>query len=134
MSILHSFVCDYRDIYSRPSMRKTMFAIGLILCAGAAIHLPARQAPSPGPHGNLFSEMRWRNIGPLRAGRTKAIAGVPNQPFTFYFGMVNGGVWKTTNAGRTWTPILNYYLASASSSPVALEILDAAGKLVRHYS
>ena len=51
--------------------------------------------------------MRWRNIGPLRGGRTKAIAGVPSQPFTFYFGMVNGGVWKTTNAGRTWTPIFD---------------------------
>jgi len=60
-----------------------------------------------GPHANLFSEMRWRNIGPLRAGRTKALAGVPSQPFTFYMGMVNGGVWKTINAGRTWTPIFD---------------------------
>jgi photosystem II stability/assembly factor-like uncharacterized protein len=51
--------------------------------------------------------MRWRNIGPLRAGRTKAMAGVVSQPFTFYMGMVNGGVWKTTNAGRTWTPIFD---------------------------
>ncbi|HUR21423.1 MAG TPA: hypothetical protein VMZ90_11480, partial [Vicinamibacterales bacterium] len=43
----------------------------------------------------------------MRAGRTKAIAGVPSQPFTFYMGMVNGGVWKTTNAGRTWVPIFD---------------------------
>ncbi len=88
-------------------MRKTVFTLGLILCAGATIRLPARQASSTGAHRTLFSEMRWRNIGPLRGGRTKAIAGVPSQPFTFYFGMVNGGVWKTTNAGRTWNPIFD---------------------------
>jgi len=51
--------------------------------------------------------MRWRNIGPLRAGRTKALAGVPTEPFTFYMGMVNGGVWRTRNAGRTWIPIFD---------------------------
>jgi len=70
----------------------------------AAVAPLARQgggAVSP----TLFSEMRWRNIGPLRAGRTKAVAGVPSEPYTFYIGMVNGGVWKTTNAGRTWNPI-----------------------------
>jgi photosystem II stability/assembly factor-like uncharacterized protein len=89
--------------------RKTACALCLLLFVAAAIPLPARQegASTPGPHGGLFSEMRWRNIGPLRGGRTKAIAGVPSQPFTFYFGMVNGGVWKTTNAGRTWTPIFD---------------------------
>ena len=39
---------------------------------------------------------------PMRAGRTRALAGVPSQPATFYFGAVNGGVWKTTDAGHTW--------------------------------
>ena len=73
------------------------------LVAIAVCAVPAQQAGSVSP--SLFSEMRWRNIGPFRAGRTKAAAGVPSQPFTFYIGMVNGGVWKTTNAGRTWTPI-----------------------------
>jgi photosystem II stability/assembly factor-like uncharacterized protein len=85
-------------------LRKTACALGLLVFVAAAIPLPARQAASS---SNLFSEMRWRNIGPLRAGRTKALAGVPSQPFTFYMGMVNGGVWKTTNAGRTWTPIFD---------------------------
>ena len=50
----------------------------------------------------LFSQMKWREIGPMRAGRTRALAGVPSQPATFYFGAVNGGVWKTTDAGHTW--------------------------------
>ena len=83
--------------------------ISLTIVAAAALPLPARQmttAPQ-GSHAKLFSEMRWRNIGPLRAGRTKALAGVPSEPFTFYMGMVNGGVWRTRNAGRTWIPIFD---------------------------
>jgi photosystem II stability/assembly factor-like uncharacterized protein len=89
-------------------LRRSALVPALLLFAAASIPLPARQAPSTaGPHAGLFSEMRWRNIGPLRAGRTKAMAGIASQPFTFYMGMVNGGVWKTTNAGRTWTPIFD---------------------------
>jgi photosystem II stability/assembly factor-like uncharacterized protein len=55
----------------------------------------------------LFSDMRWREIGPMRAGRTRALAGVPSEPATFYLGAVDGGVWKTTDAGATWHSIWN---------------------------
>ncbi|MFO1055190.1 MAG: glycoside hydrolase [Planctomycetota bacterium] len=54
-----------------------------------------------------FGELHWRNIGPHRGGRTRAIAGVPSQPATFYMGVCNGGVWRTTDAGRTWQPIFD---------------------------
>jgi photosystem II stability/assembly factor-like uncharacterized protein len=54
---------------------------------------------------DLYSGLRWRMIGPFRAGRVNAVSGVVGQPDTFYFGSVGGGVWKTTNAGRTWLPI-----------------------------
>ncbi|MGA8143740.1 MAG: hypothetical protein WB987_07620 [Candidatus Acidiferrales bacterium] len=54
-----------------------------------------------------YQEMRWRMIGPFRGGRTRALAGVPNQPNVFYIGAVNGGVWKSTDYGRTWSPIFD---------------------------
>jgi photosystem II stability/assembly factor-like uncharacterized protein len=53
------------------------------------------------------SFLRWRMIGPFRGGRVNAVSGVVGQPDTFYFGSVGGGVWKTVNAGRTWTPIFD---------------------------
>ena len=63
--------------------------------------------------------MRWRNIGPFRGGRVKAAVGVPSQPNVFYMGMVNGGVWKTTDYGRIWLPIFD---AQSSGSIGAIDV------------
>ena len=52
-----------------------------------------------------FKSLRWRSIGPFRGGRVDAVAGDPTRPLVYYFGAVNGGVWKTSNAGATWENI-----------------------------
>jgi photosystem II stability/assembly factor-like uncharacterized protein len=63
----------------------------------------AAQTVSP----QLFRDLDWRLIGPFRGGRAVAVAGVPGDPATFYFGSVGGGVWKTTDAGIVWKPIFD---------------------------
>ncbi len=55
----------------------------------------------------FFDAMKWRMIGPHRGGRTVGAVGVPQQPNVFYIGVNNGGVWKTTDYGRTWIPIFD---------------------------
>lgn len=79
-------------------MRRFVFA----LLSFALVASSAAFAASPVP-----DSLSWRNIGPFRGGRAIAVAGVPNEPNHFYFGSVNGGVWETTNAGRTWKPIFD---------------------------
>ncbi|MGA2267829.1 MAG: hypothetical protein ABSH44_05095 [Bryobacteraceae bacterium] len=69
---------------------------------------------------SLFDQFEWRLIGPFRAGRVIAVAGVPGDPSTFYFGAVGGGVWKTTDAGTVWTPIFDRQrIASIGAMAVA---------------
>ena len=83
-----------------------------VLCVSVGSAPDARQARrSADQSADLSlaggSALHYRMIGPFRGGRTKAAAGVPNQPNVFYIGVCNGGVWKTTDSGRVWTPIFD---------------------------
>ena len=83
---------------------------------------------------SLYQSMKWRMIGPFRAGRTVGAAGIPSQPNVFYIGVNNGGVWKTTDAGRTWQPIFDDQptgsigdLAVAPSNPNVIYVGSGEG-------
>src|SRR5258707_15022126 len=84
---------------------------------GFAIGLGLGQARA----GAFDSILRWRNVGPYRGGRTRAICGVPSQPNVFYMAPVNGGVFKSTGYGPTWQPIFDdQTTASVRAIPVSI--------------
>jgi photosystem II stability/assembly factor-like uncharacterized protein len=104
-----------------------------ILPFAAALVFAGLAAAQPLPE-TLFSEMRWRMIGPFRGGRTVAASGIPGNTNVFYVAANNGGVWKTTDAGRVWTPVFDEQptgsigvLAVAPSSPDTLYVGSGEG-------
>jgi len=90
-----------------------------LLCVfPAARFSKAQQVPE-----STYQEMRWRMIGPTRGGRTRAACGVASQPNVFYLGAVNGGVWKSDDFGRTWTPIFDSQ-STQSIGAIAVAVSD----------
>ena len=83
-------------------MRPSNICVALALVLPSALpHAVAAQSP------DLFSAMQWRQIGPVRAGRARALSGVASQPNLFYIGFDNGGVWRSTDYGANWVPIFD---------------------------
>ncbi len=82
----------------------------------------------------VFDALHWRSIGPFRGGRTVGAAGIPSEPNVFYIAANNGGVWKTTDAGRTWQPLFDSQptqsigtLAIAPSNPRVIFVGSGEG-------
>ncbi len=71
-----------------------------------------------------WRDLKWRMVGPFRAGRVVAVAGHPTDEATFYFGSTGGGVWKTDDVGRTWTNISDGFLKRASVGGIAVSESD----------
>lgn len=77
---------------------------------------------------DLYSALRWQNIGPARGGRSTAVAGSDARPLEYYFGASGGGLWKTTDAGTTWTPVTDGKVNSASVG--AVQVCEANPDIV----
>ncbi|MEO8724591.1 MAG: hypothetical protein ABI383_00580, partial [Acidobacteriaceae bacterium] len=82
-------------------MKLLTFALS-ILSLVALAPVEAQQIPP-----SLYQDMHYRLIGPFRGGRAITAVGVPGNPGLYYFGAVDGGVWKSTDAGSSWTPIFD---------------------------
>ncbi|MBX2815570.1 MAG: glycosyl hydrolase [Saprospiraceae bacterium] len=62
---------------------------------------------------SLYDAIEFRNIGPFRGGRSAAVTGVASNPDLYYFGGTGGGVWKTEDAGSTWSNISDGYFGGS---------------------
>jgi photosystem II stability/assembly factor-like uncharacterized protein len=99
--------------------------VTLGLIAFFSLALSAQERNSGGQYpSSLLEGLQWRDVGPMRGGRSFGVAGVPSEPDTFYFGSVGGGVWKTENDGRTWAPISDKGIPIGSIGAVAVAPSD----------
>src|SRR2546426_11997252 len=93
--------------------------------------LPAR-ATSQTP--DLSTALRWRTIGPFRAGRARALAATPGRPTVFYIGFDNGGLWRSSDYGNNWEPLFDQQatgsigaIPGAPSAPHVIYVGSGAG-------
>jgi photosystem II stability/assembly factor-like uncharacterized protein len=110
----------------------SQLVFGLLVCV--SVFLPVTSSSAQQIPENTYQDLRWRMIGPFRGGRTRAATGVPSQPNIFYVGQVDGGVWKSDDYGRTWTPIFDHEstqsigaIAVAPSNPNIIYVASGEG-------
>src|SRR5437899_3151333 len=120
------------------TIRSFGFLVALLAAAASlAAQRPKRGAPPATPAAPRADSARvtptgdpalralhWRLVGPFRGGRAVAVAGDPTRPLVFYFGAVDGGVWKTTSGGATWSNVSDGKSEIASVGAIAVAPSD----------
>ena len=98
-----------------PSTSPAPAAAGLLLAAlfASNAHAVPTSLPEPAVPAAAYGELRWRELGPFRAGWATCVAGVPGDPRVYYFGGAGGGVWRTRDAGLTWEPLMQHQRAAS---------------------
>ncbi|MCL6259784.1 glycosyl hydrolase [Aquiflexum sp. TKW24L] len=86
------------------------FALSVFLLLGIGF---GHQVQSQQYDEKIYEAIQWRNLGPHRGGRSATVAGVASERNTFYFGATGGGVWKTTDGGKTWGNISDGYFGGS---------------------
>lgn len=115
-------------------MRPVVTALTVVLLSSLVAE--AQRPPAPAPRGAVaqpaaapvdsayFAGLQWRMVGPHRGGRSTAVTGVPGQPHLFYMGTTGGGVWRTDDAGNSWTPIGDAWLDNGNVGAVGVAPSD----------
>jgi photosystem II stability/assembly factor-like uncharacterized protein len=114
----------------RPAVRFSRIiarSVALLIAATAPLATPAQENAPQQVSPQLFNGLRWRLVGPFRAGRAVAVSGVPGSDGTFFFGGVDGGVWKTSDAGTVWQPLFD---AESVASIGALAVAPSDPRIV----
>src|SRR5664280_2074483 len=102
-------------------MTRMLLTKKMLACAALALSIlscAAAETSNPG----LWSGLKYRMIGPERGGRVTTVTGVPSQPNTYYMGSTGGGVWKTTDAGRTWANISDGQIPLGSMGAIEVSL------------
>jgi photosystem II stability/assembly factor-like uncharacterized protein len=107
--------------YSSKSSRVAVIvAVAGMLSVHPALHAQRGGSGSPVEEAGPFGALRWRSLGPLRGGRSIAVAGSAQRPLEYYFGATGGGLWKSIDGGVTWQPVTDKQIASSSVGAVAV--------------
>ena len=112
------------------SFRAHFKVLSILITAGIVFSVsgwgaPAQRERRPAAlDSSLYKAMEWRSIGPFRGGRATAVAGVPSQPYTYYFGATGGGVWKTDDGGLNWKCVSDGFFRMGSVGAVAVSEYD----------
>ncbi len=106
------------------------FVATVVAVAFAAAPLVAPASAANSASQKLLSKLEWRSIGPYIGGRVVAVAGVPNQPHLFYMGSVQGGVWKSENAGNSWENISDGKMGNVANGIGAIAVATSNSKII----
>ncbi|GAB5523958.1 MAG: hypothetical protein Roseis2KO_18300 [Roseivirga sp.] len=111
------------------TLRTILMALIAMLVVSFDSEAQRRNRKAKAPEGltydtALYNAMEWRNIGPFRGGRATAVAGVVQDPMTYYMGATGGGVWKTEDAGKSWKNISDGFFNTGSVGAIAVSESD----------